>query len=157
MSNRDRHPVSKPCGSPREVILRRASTLALLSLVVLSGCYNLRSSSGGAQAEFTPPCQVRTDNVALPPGYRIEIIATGLTFPTAVAFDAEGVPHVVEAGFSYGEVWTSPRLLRVATNGSVIPIALELNELATNDLVSRFYRGRAAQVIGAAYLSVFPR
>ena len=122
-NHRDRPPATATCGSPPDGILRRAAMLALLSSVALSGCYNLRSSSGGAQAEFTPPRQVRTNDVALPSDYRIEIIATGLTFPTAVAFDGEGIPHVVEAGYSYGELWTSPRWLRVETNGSVIPIA----------------------------------
>ena len=86
--------------------------LALL-LVLQAGCYHVRPSSGGGQTSFTPPREVNAEDVAVPKGYRIEVVATGLTFPTGVAFDRQNVPHVVEAGYSYGEVWTKPRLLRM--------------------------------------------
>jgi hypothetical protein len=46
--------------------------LALLVVVALSGCYNLR--------------------------YRIEAVVSGLTFPTGVAFDEQGTAYDVEAG-----------------------------------------------------------
>lgn len=96
---------------------RLCAVLFILAALVVSGCYALRTSSGGGQTEFTPPRQVNAKDVALPDGYRIEAVATGLTFPTGVAFDHSGAVHVVESGYSYGEVWTVPRLLKVGTDG----------------------------------------
>jgi hypothetical protein len=52
-------------------------------------------------------------DVAVPAGYAIELVAGGLTYPTGIAFDAQGVPAVVEAGYSYGEDFAVPRLLRL--------------------------------------------
>lgn len=91
----------------------------------LLGCYGLRPSSGGGKITKIPEQggrALQADDVALPDGYRIEAVATGLTFPTGVAFDGKGVPHVVEAGYSYGEEWEVPRLLRVE-NGEVTAVA----------------------------------
>jgi glucose/arabinose dehydrogenase len=88
-----------------------------------SSCYGIRPSAGGGQTSFAAPRQVDANDVAVPEGYRIDIVATGLTFPTGVALDSNNVPHVIEAGYSYGEVWTTPRLLRVEPNGSTSIIA----------------------------------
>ena len=82
------------------------NTLAVLAAAVLvSGCYRVMPSSGGGQAAFTPPRVVSAADVLLPRGYRIEAVATGLTFPSGVAFDAAGTPHVTESGYAYGEVF----------------------------------------------------
>ena len=89
----------------------------------LAGCYALRPSSGGGQTDFSPPRKVEAKDIALPAGYRIEAVATGLTFPTGVAFDASGTPHVVEAGYSYGEVFTTPRLMRLERGGVLTEVA----------------------------------
>lgn len=35
-------------------------------------------------------------------GYRLERVTTGLTFPTVMAFDAEGTIYIAESGFAYG-------------------------------------------------------
>src|SRR3954453_22321235 len=83
-------------------------------LLILSGCYSLRASSGGGQTSFHPPRPIRAADIAVPAGYRIEPVATDLTFPAGVAFDDMGQVYVVEAGYSYGEAWVTPRLLRVA-------------------------------------------
>jgi hypothetical protein len=98
-----------------------AAAAACAAMLVAAGC--MIGSSGGGETAFTPPRTVRAADVALPSGYRIEAVATDLTFPTGVAFDDSGVPHVVEAGYSYGEVFTTPRLLRVEPNGSVTEVA----------------------------------
>jgi glucose/arabinose dehydrogenase len=99
--------------------------LFLLAAVLsaLSGCYNVRPSSGGGQTDATLPRKVNPADIAVPAGYRVEVVATGFTFPTGVAFDKDSVPYVVEAGYSYGEVFTVPRLLRVDKNGAVTEIA----------------------------------
>jgi glucose/arabinose dehydrogenase len=56
---------------------------------------------------------VQESDVALPPGYVIESIATHLTFPTSITFDDRGDAYVTESGYAYGEVFTVPRLLRL--------------------------------------------
>jgi glucose/arabinose dehydrogenase len=57
------------------------------------------------------------EDVALAGGYTIEIVAQGLTFPTGIAFDEAAQPYVIEAGYAYGEVWRTPRLLQLRTDG----------------------------------------
>jgi glucose/arabinose dehydrogenase len=96
---------------------------AILIMISLSGCYGMRSSSGGGQTSFNPPRNINPSDIAVPDGYRIEPVATGLTFPTGVAFDNTGIAYVVESGYAYGEVWTTPRLLRVGPHGEVHVIA----------------------------------
>jgi glucose/arabinose dehydrogenase len=97
-----------------------------LSLAVVSlaaGCYSMRPSHGGGQTEFDRPAGASADAIALVPGYRIEPIATGLVFPTGVTFDGRGRPCVVESGYSYGEVFTTPRLVRIETDGTRTVVA----------------------------------
>jgi glucose/arabinose dehydrogenase len=95
---------------------------ATAAFVLVGGCYALRPSNGGAEATFSGPRVVDPDAVAVPAGYRIEVVAEGLTFPTGVTFDERGVPYVVESGYAYGEVWATPRLVRIDDRG-VTPIA----------------------------------
>ena len=92
-------------------------------LISLSACYSLRASAGGGQTAFHPPRPIQAADVAVPAGYRIEPVATGLTFPTGVAFDDLGRVYVVESGYSYGEAWTTPRLLRLTPDGQPAVIA----------------------------------
>jgi glucose/arabinose dehydrogenase len=88
-----------------------------LVLLVTSGCYSMRPSKGGAQISSVGERQVDASDIALPQGFSIEAIATGLTFPTGITFDKDGVPHLIESGYAYGEKWTTPRLLRLEKNG----------------------------------------
>jgi glucose/arabinose dehydrogenase len=83
----------------------------------------VRPSSGGGQTSFTPPRVLNPNDVTLPAGYKISVAASTLTFPTGVTFDDTGTPYVVESGYSYGEVWTAPRLLKVNSDGSLQEIA----------------------------------
>jgi glucose/arabinose dehydrogenase len=90
---------------------------------MLNGCFVMRPSSGGGQTSFRPPRKINVADIALSPGYRIEPIASGLTFPTGIAFDDAGRAYVTESGYCYGEVWTTPRLLRVESNGRTSVVA----------------------------------
>ncbi len=108
----------------KKTVLRVVVPLVCAWVVVCAtGCYSLRKSKGGAQAEFKGPRVVNAGDVVVPEGYRVEVVAQGLTFPTGVTFDGEGRPYVVEAGYAYGEVWTTPRLLRIEADGRMVPIA----------------------------------
>jgi glucose/arabinose dehydrogenase len=96
---------------------------AAILLAFLPACFAMRGSHGGGQTGFTPPRRIDPGAVALPEGYRIEAVAVGLNFPTGVAFDEAGRPYVTESGYSYGEVWTTPKLLRIEPSGVLTKIA----------------------------------
>jgi glucose/arabinose dehydrogenase len=96
---------------------------AALLFLTLTGCWSLLPSHGGGQTAFHGPRRTDPADIALPDGYRAEAVATGLTFPTGVEFDDGGQVYVVEAGYSYGEVWTTPRLLRIETGGRTAVVA----------------------------------
>lgn len=81
------------------------------------------ATRGGAETVFLGSRRVNPADISLPPGYRIEAVATGLTYPTGVAFDHANRPYVVEAGYSYGERYTTPRLLRIEPDGRKTEIA----------------------------------
>jgi glucose/arabinose dehydrogenase len=113
-------------------VLSRASklagALALASMaVVVTGCYAMRPSAGGGETRPTSSRIVQPADIALPDGYKIEVVAAGLTFPTGVTFDDDGRVYVVEAGYSYGEVFTTPRLLRIEPGGGKSVVATGKN------------------------------
>ena len=90
---------------------------------LISGCLALIPSKGGGRTSFTPPRLINPADIALLPGYKIEAVADELTFPTGVTFDEAGRIYVTEAGYSYGELWTIPRLLRIEPTGNHAVIA----------------------------------
>jgi glucose/arabinose dehydrogenase len=114
---RDGAPARERClrASDGVRILPLALTLAASAGIV--GCFAVRGSHGGGQTHVTAEREVAPNNVAVPQGYVIDVVARGLTFPSGVAFDDDEGIYVVETGYSYGEVWTVPRLLRIAPDG----------------------------------------
>jgi glucose/arabinose dehydrogenase len=100
----------------------RAPVMLLLMLVPI-GCVELTPSDGGGDIKAPTTRRVDPSDVLLPDGYRIEAVATHLNFPTGVAFDEQGRAYITEAGYSYGEVWTTPRLLRIESDGRTTEIA----------------------------------
>jgi glucose/arabinose dehydrogenase len=136
-------------------LLRFVCALALVA--ALAGCYVMRPSSGGGQTDFKPPRQTNPSDIALPAGYRIEVVASGLTFPTAVAFDGQGTPHVIEAGYSYGEAFTTPRLLRVERSGGVTEVARGENNGPWTGIAfanGAFYVAEGGQMKGGRILRI---
>lgn len=102
-------------------IVRAACVISLVTS--LAGCFVMLPSRGGGQTEFEAPRRLDPRDVALPDGYLIEVVATGLSLPTGVAFDDQGQVYVVEAGYAYGDLWTTPRLVRVEPTGLITEIA----------------------------------
>lgn len=98
-----------------------ATALALAA--TMTGCYVMRPSSGAGQSSKPTPAQRTAAAIATPSGYQVELVASGLTFPTGAAFDDAGQLYVVESGYSYGEDFTEPRLLRVGNDGQVQVVA----------------------------------
>ncbi|HLL24791.1 MAG TPA: hypothetical protein VK427_21810 [Kofleriaceae bacterium] len=100
--------------------------LPLVVLVILTGCYDAASSRGGGQvsAARAKARAANPQDIEVPPGYRVELVADRLSFPTGIAF-GDGRTFVVESGYAYGEVLTKPRLLELVAGG--------VKELATGD------------------------
>jgi glucose/arabinose dehydrogenase len=89
------------------------SLLFTLSAITMGGCSGIRHSQGG-QIILTDVARTMNPNdIAIPYGYKIEMVASGLTFPTAMAFDENGGAYVIEAGSSSGDVAWEPKLLRI--------------------------------------------
>jgi glucose/arabinose dehydrogenase len=127
-----------------QIDVRRA-IVACGAALLLTGCAELggvvkkeTQTRGGAEATFLGRRKVNPADVALPPGYRIEPVATGFTFPTAVVFDDANRPHVIESGYAYGERYAPGRLLRIEANGRHTEIARGGNQPWTG---ATFYRG----------------
>jgi glucose/arabinose dehydrogenase len=100
------------------------SCVLLLVLFILPGCYRIIPSKGGGQLSQQP--EGRTPNpadVLLPEGYTISLAAQGLNFPTAAALDDAGRLYVIESGYSYGELFLTPKLLRIEPDGRSTLIA----------------------------------
>lgn len=102
--------------------LTLACSVVALS-AALSGCWLFRGLGPGGAALFSGERRVDADDIALPAGFQAEIVASGFTFPTSVGFDDQNRPYVVEAGYSYGEAFTTARLVRVGEGGKITEIA----------------------------------
>lgn len=98
---------------------------ALFAILVAGffGCYRMKGIDGGGEIGTVEKRQPNGQDIALPPGYQIESVADGFTFPSALEFDEDGNMYVLEAGYCYGEIWTEPKLLKLGENGTVQTIA----------------------------------
>lgn len=97
--------------------------LLLSNAVFLTGCYTTRKSRGGGQIKTIPARITNTSDILLMPGYKIELVSSDLTFPAAVTFDEAGEIYVIETGYSYGELWTEPKLIKLNKDGSKTTVA----------------------------------
>lgn len=92
-------------------------------LLVFQSCYRLMPSKGGGQLSDVPlKRDIKASDVLLPEGYKVEVLAKALTFPTAVTFDEAGNLYVIESGYSYGEVFLEPKLLKILPDGSTTTV-----------------------------------
>jgi glucose/arabinose dehydrogenase len=101
--------------------MRRA--IAISSLIMsASACFHietrLRQDAPDANERY-----VDASHVAVLRGFQIAPVASGLTFPAGITFDELGTPYVIEAGFSYGDAWAPPRLIRLEPDGRTQVIA----------------------------------
>src|SRR5688572_8613401 len=98
-------------------------TSACVALFTSSACYRLTPQKGGGMVKPQQGRTVVPADVALPDGYAIELVLEKLIFPTAVVWDDRDRLYVVEGGYSYGEVFLPPRLLRVDEGGRTTVVA----------------------------------
>ena len=130
---------------------------ALVCSLFLAACYSVRPSSGAGKGEFKGERRVNVNDVAVPSDYRVDVVAQGLTFPTGIAFDRDGSCFVVESGYSYGEKWTTPRLLKIDRNGELRTIAAGGNNGPWNGVVfhdGSFYVAEGGVLEGGRILRI---
>ena len=91
-----------------------------------------RAEVSAAPTEFpkVPPPDALAAQV--PPGYRVDVVLAGLTYPSAVEFDESGNMYVAEAGYVYGDEAAPARILRVSTSGVVESVAQNLSAPITD-------------------------
>ena len=133
------------------------SVFVSIFLLSQSSCYFMRKSAGGGQIGDIPARAINPADIALPPGYKIEPVAKGLTFPSAVAMDDQGRLYVIETGYSYGEVWQFPKLLRINGDGSATTIATGDKNGPWNGMTfykGSFYIAEGGQADGGKILKV---
>jgi len=142
---------------------RRFHVCSALSLVAaafaLCGCYAFRPSQGAGMTTPRGARETRPADVVVPEGYRIEVAAQGLTFPVSATFDAHGNLYVVESGYSYGEVWTTPRLLRVNADGTTKVVASGTDNGPWNGVTfhdGNFYLAEGGERSGGKILKIAP-
>jgi glucose/arabinose dehydrogenase len=138
--------------------MRNILLLALATIIVSqTSCYRLRKSAGGGQINAVPQRKISTADIALPPGYKIELIAQGFTFPSAAAIDDGGNVYVLETGYSYGEVWGEPKLIRINKDGSQTTIATGEKNGPWNGMTyhdGNFYIAEGGEMEGGKILRV---
>ncbi len=96
----------------------------VLWLIIGGGCFAGKSSKGGGQISDKDALEASATNanafdIEVPSGYRIELVAQKLTFPTGVTFGDRGQIYVVESGYAYGEKLTTPRIVEIGAGGTV--------------------------------------
>ena len=69
----------------------------------------------------------RTDSFNLTSGYRIEPIIWNLTLPTSITFDNQNNMYIAEAGFVYGGLIPTPRILKVDNQSEAISVLVDRN------------------------------
>src|SRR3954453_20421673 len=89
--------------------------------------YTFLPHNGAGKAQFHPPRPIDPSAIGVPCGYSIEPVVTGLTYPTAAVTDEYDRVYILEAGYSYGEEFRQPRLLRLEPGGGLSIIAVGRN------------------------------
>lgn len=137
----------------------KASKHKIASALVLAGAGLLPIANGWGQAlpdkaakagkvgaVLVPSSNFPT--IELAPGFEIEKVIGGLTYPTSVAWDSDGRLYVLEAGGSFVEEPPDPRILRVDNQGSR---AIPVNVLT--EIVNLSDKGVEDAAVGMAFFN----
>lgn len=138
--------------------IKMKSVLYLAVLSILPSCYVIHKSSGvGEHSDYSGTRKLTPSDVALPEGYNIEVVAKNLTFPTGIIFDENGAAYVTESGYSYGEVFTEPKLLKLNGDGTTETIFTGKNNGPWNGVwyhQDNFYVSEGGQTDGGKILRI---
>jgi glucose/arabinose dehydrogenase len=121
-------PAAQPAHDRQNTAMRRLlgrsvrPIFAIAAASLLTSCYVMRPSSGSGQTAAENSRTPSAADIVVPAGYQAELVSSGLNFPVGTTFDDQGRVYVVESGYSYGEVFAEPRLLRI-DGGQATPIA----------------------------------
>lgn len=102
--------------------LYRLLVVAGATPLALSACYEVKPSKGGGQIsnrEATAGRGYDPRDISVPPGYRVELAARDLAFPTGIAFGDHGEMFVVESGYTEGDVAGTGRVIELGPDGAV--------------------------------------
>ncbi|MFD2515795.1 PQQ-dependent sugar dehydrogenase [Pontibacter locisalis] len=104
-------------------ILSTRLFLLVFLLFTAAGCSKMKTMMKTKQRAIALERTVSASDVQVPPGYKVEAVATSLTFPSGVTFDEQGNVYFIEAGYSYIDVFKKPRLAQLMPNGETRTIA----------------------------------
>src|SRR5205807_5097594 len=68
----------------------------------------------------------------VPSGYRVEVFARDLTYPTSIEFDDAGNAYIAEAGYVYGDEAAPARIWKVSGKGEMQVVADQLDGPVTD-------------------------
>jgi glucose/arabinose dehydrogenase len=133
-------------------------TLMFCLLILLSGCYRMRTSKGGGQSKGIVTRKINPADITVSPGYKIEVVSQGFTFPTAIAFDDQGIAYILEAGYAYGEVWKEPKLIKIQGDTKTVIAKGDLNGPWTGVTYHNgyFYVSEGGEANGGKILRISP-
>lgn len=108
--------------------------------VLLPGCGEMRVMDPAvppiARISETPQMpkvpRPSADAAQVPPGYRVEVVLTDLTYASSVEFDDQRNMYVAEAGFAYGDMAAPGRVTRVSPRGDMRIVASQLEGPVTD-------------------------
>ena len=106
----------------RRTVAAAAAILLLASVAAPSfGQQPTKAEKTGPAPKSLPQIPAPDPRAAVVPrGYRVEILAKGLTYPTSIEFDGRGNVFIAEAGYSYGDPVASARILMISEQGGPI-------------------------------------
>ena len=143
--------------STRNIVM---SSVVLASLGLLSGCdiaplqVTAQPRDEIVEAPTETPQIPAPDPAAaeVPDGYRVEIFARDLIYPTSIEFGKDAV-YIAEAGYVYGDLAAPARVWRVSNDGQMAIVADQLNGPVTDLLMheGRLYishRGKISMLEG---------
>ncbi|MFN3403197.1 MAG: PQQ-dependent sugar dehydrogenase [Cytophagaceae bacterium] len=126
--------------------------------LIFPSCYR-KIKSYGAFTFVPVERKINPDDIALPPGYKIEAISSGLNYPTDITFDDQNQIYVTESGYAYGENFTTAKLLRIEKDGTSTPIVSDSSHMPWNGVMffnGNFYIAEGGQRTGGSILRISP-
>jgi glucose/arabinose dehydrogenase len=128
------------------------------SQLLFSGCFKLRGHYGTKSYDQVER-PVNPADVLLPDGYAIEMVSGNFNFPSGITIDDQGRIYILEAGYSYGEIFTVPKLLRLESDGKHTLIAQGSKNgpwTAVDFYQGNFYISEGGSMEGGRILKVTP-